>query len=156
MHVWSDASGRLGIGGHLEGTGSTDQFSERIPKRHQGKDIMFKGAFAVLRCVQIWKPRMHRKMVVFHVDNQALVSALNRGSCQQRTTQAVVREIYTLATWHSFSLRAVWLSSGDNKRADDLSRFVHVQPSLAVQTSYNYAHFDPDLGADFGDDDMTP
>jgi hypothetical protein len=153
IHVWSDASGRLGIGGHLEGAGIGEEFSERLPTQHQQKDIMFKEAFAVLRCVQLWKHKMHRKLVVFHVDNQALVSALHRGVCKQRTSQAVVREVYTLATWHSFSLRAVWLSSGDNKRADDLSRFKHVHPSLPTQTSYDYAHFDPDLGADAGWDD---
>ena len=40
----------------------------------------------------------------------------------------------------SFSLRfssISWL---------DLSRFVHVQPDVANQTLYDYAHFDPDLG----------
>jgi hypothetical protein len=146
LHVWSDASGRHGIGGHLEGSRAEDQFAERLPRKHLDKDIMFKEALAVLRCVELWKHKMHRKLVVFHVDNQALVAALNKGSCKQRTTQALVRRVYTLATWHSFSLRAVWLSSESNKRADDLSRFVHVQPDVANQTLYDYAHFDPDLG----------
>lgn len=153
LHVWSDASGRLGIGGHLQGSGVGEEFSEHLPRRHRDKDIMFKEAFAVLRCVQLWKGKMHRKLIIFHVDNQALVSALNRGSCKQNTSQAVIRQIYTLATWHSFSLRAVWLSSKENKRADDLSRFVHAQPSAAVQSSYDYVHFDPDLGGDWDIDD---
>jgi hypothetical protein len=51
IHVWGDASGRLGIGGHLEGAGIGEEFSERLPTQHQQKDIMFKEAFAVLRCV---------------------------------------------------------------------------------------------------------
>lgn len=160
VHVWSDASGRLGIGGHMEGTGANDQFSERLPAKHADKDIMFKEAMAVLRSVQLWKHRMHRKLVIFHVDNQALVTALNKGSCRQRTSQAIVREVYALATWHSFSLRAVWLSSESNKRADDLSRFINVRPTAAVQSTYDYAHFDPDLGpdADWNDDhgDVPP
>jgi hypothetical protein len=144
--VWSDASGRLGIGGHLEGL--QDQFSETIPIKHRGKDIMFKQALAVLRCVELWQGRMHRKLVVFNVDNQALVTALNKGSCQRRSTQAIVRRIYTLAAWNSFSLKAVWLSSDANKRADDLSRFISIHPTAATECTYDYAHFDPDLGRD--------
>jgi hypothetical protein len=144
--VWSDASGTLGIGGHLAGL--EDQFSERIPAKHVKKDIMFKEALAVLRCVERWLPRLERKMVIFNVDNQALVAALNKGGCKQRATQAIVRRVYTLAVWHSFSFRAVWLSSASNKRADDLSRFVLHDPSPAVDMTYDYVHFDPDLGAD--------
>lgn len=77
IQVWSDVSGTLGIGGHLEG--HEDEFSERIPARHAAKDIMFKKALAVLGCVDRWKGRMHRKLVVFNDDNQALVAALNKG-----------------------------------------------------------------------------
>lgn len=146
IQVWSDASGRHGIGGHLEG--SAHHFSERIPRKHQNKDIMFKEALAVLRCVDHWKAHMARKLVVFNVDNKALVAALNRGGCRQRATQAIVRRIYTLAAWHSFSLRAVWLSSASNKRADDLSRFVLGDPSTAVDLLCDYAHFDPDFSPD--------
>lgn len=146
IQVWSDASGTLGIGGHLAHL--EDQFSERIPAKHSNKDIMFKEALAVLRCVERWSPRMERRLVVFNVDNQALVAALNKGGCKQRATQAIVRRIYTLAIWHSFSFRAVWLSSASNKRANDLSRFVLHDPSPAVNMVYDNVHFDPDIGAD--------
>lgn len=152
LRVWSDASGTLGLGGHLENR--QDQFSERIPDKHRNKDIIFKEALAVLRCVDRWQGQMERKLVVFNVDNQALVAALNKGGCRQRTTQAVVRRIYTLAAWHSFSLRAVWLSSACNKRAGDLSRFVLHAPAAAVDLSFDYAHFDTDLLPDDMDDDL--
>lgn len=86
MNVWSDASGLLGIGGHL--VGNADEFAERIPARHTAKDIIFKEALAVLRCVDRWKDRMHRRLVVLNVDNQELVATLNKGSCKLRPTQA--------------------------------------------------------------------
>jgi hypothetical protein len=146
LHVWSDASGSLGIGGHLENP--DDEFSERIPARHEGKDILFKEALAVLRCVDLWLGKMSRHHVIFHVDNQALVAALNSGSCRHRPTQALIRRVYTLATWHSFSFRAVWLASGDNARADKLSRFMTSQPTSAVDQNVVDAHFDPDLPCD--------
>lgn len=154
FHVWSDASGTHGIGGHL--SNDQDEFSERIPKRHCDKTILFKEAFAVMRCVERWTDRMHRHLVVLNVDNQALVAALNKGSCAHRPTQALIRKVYTLAAWNSFSIRAVWLSSEENARADRLSRFKSQQPLDAHDDLPTDAHFDPDLDVDYGDDDTDP
>jgi hypothetical protein len=87
---------------------------------------------------------MKRHMVVFHVDNQALVAALNKGSCKQASTQALIRRIYTIAAQTSFSLRSEWLSSSDNARADRLSCFISVIPDAAHRDNPNPDHFDPD------------
>jgi hypothetical protein len=144
--VWSDASGTLGIGGHLDN--NEDEFSERVPRKHRDKTILFKEALAVLRCTELWADRMHRHQVVFNVDNQALVSALNKGSCAHRPTQALIRKVYTLAAWNSFSFRAVWLSSEDNARADRLSRFKSYQPLDAHDDNSPDANFDPDIDGD--------
>lgn len=146
FHVWSDASGTLGIGEHL--IADEDEFSERIPEKHREKDILFKEGLAVLRCTELWKERMHRKQVVFHVDNQALVAAINHGSCKHRPTQALIRRVYTLSAWHSFSIRAVWLSSEENARADRLSRFTMHEPRDATIFDLDDANFNPDVPLD--------
>ena len=160
LQVWSDASGSNGIGGHLVSPDA--EFSERIPLRHARKDIMFKEALAVLRCVELWSDRMSHKLVIFHVDNQALVAALNQGSCHQRSTQAIIRRVYTLAAWRSFFFQARWISTHDNKRADALSRFISIIPSAAATVDLSGAHFDPDCvdsdddaGDDNGLDDVS-
>lgn len=145
IEVWSDASGLNGIGGHLEGA---EQFSERIAAKHMGKDIMFKEALAVLTCVDKWKTRFHRRLVILHVDNQALVAAINKGGCRQRSTQALIRRLYTLAAHHSFSLRSEWLPSEANGRADRLSRFTLGTTSSASAGKQYIGDFDPDLQTD--------
>lgn len=63
LHVWSDASGSLGIGGHLDN--ERDEFSEKIPVKHLGKDILFKEALAVLRCTDLWIGKMRHHCVIF-------------------------------------------------------------------------------------------
>jgi hypothetical protein len=148
IHVWSDASGAHGLGGHLVGP---EEFSERIPLKHATKDIMFKEALAVLRCVDRWHEQMARHKVIFHIDNQALVAALNKGSCAQRPTQAIIRRIYSLAAWNSFACQAEWLSSEENARADKLSRFTAYSP-LNATSNLSGEQFDPDLPLD--PDDM--
>jgi hypothetical protein len=150
LHVWSDASGTNGIGGHLEG--ASDEFSERIAVRHSAKDILFKEALAVLRCIELWGDRMPHKLIILHVDNQALVAALNQGSCRQRVTQAVIRRIYTLAAWGSFFFQARWISTRDNKRADDLSRFISATPALPSDMGLSGDDFYPDCTDDLVDD----
>lgn len=146
LHVWSDASGTLGIGGHLEA--EKDEFSERIPQKHESKTILFKEALAVLRCVELWARKMLRRQVVFHVDNQALVAALNKGSCDHRPTQALIRKVYTWAAWNSFAIRAVWLSSEENARADRLSRFMTRDPAPPHVHDVENLDFDPDAAHD--------
>jgi hypothetical protein len=145
IEVWSDASGLLGIGGHLKGP---EKFSERIAAKHMGKDIMFKEALAVLTCVDKWKTRFHRRLVIPHVDNQALIAAINKGGCRQRSTQALIRRLYTLAAHHFFSLRSEWLSSEANGRADRLSRFTLGTTSSASAGERYTGDFDPDLQTD--------
>lgn len=142
--MWSDASGALGIEGHLDGP---ENFAERIPEKHMGKDIMFKEALAVLTCVEKWKHPFHRRLVVFHVDNQALAAAINKGGCRQRPTQALIRRLYTLAVHHSFSLRSEWLYSEANKRVDVLSRFKTCIPGPATTSDSYVGDFDPDFTA---------
>lgn len=68
-----------------------------------------------------------------------------------------MRRVYTLAAWHSFSFRAVWLASGDNARADRLSRFMHLEPASAVDLNIELADFNPDLpiGDEFPRDGVT-
>jgi hypothetical protein len=93
---------------------------------------------------------------VLHVDNQALVAAINKGSCRQQTTQAIIRKIYTLAAWKSFFFQAHWISTKDNKRADDLSRFISAAPAPATTMGLSGHDFDPDHLGDLPDDSDEP
>ncbi|KAF6238764.1 hypothetical protein HO173_003271 [Letharia columbiana] len=51
-HIWTDASGKLGMGGYIVELSNLspslqDVFSERVPKRELHKDIQFKEMKAV-------------------------------------------------------------------------------------------------------------
>ena len=64
-HVWTDVSGKLGIGGYI--LPSPDQidvirledvFSTRVATRHRHKDIQFKEIKAVLYTIYLWLARL--------------------------------------------------------------------------------------------------
>jgi hypothetical protein len=82
----------------------------------------------VLHAVRLWCKEAAGRDVVFHVDNQALVTSLNSGRCHHRSTQTIIRTIYPVAIEvgaaedRGFSFHATWLSSEENARADTLSR----------------------------------
>jgi hypothetical protein len=143
VHVWTDACD-FGIGGHLAGSGA-DSFSRWIPEAHRSKDIIFKEALAVLHAVETWQDtHLAGKAVVFHVDNQALVASINSGRCRHRSTQAVIRRIYTLAIEigppaesRGFTFTSEWLCSEDNARADVLSRHPPGNPSARATAHDN-------------------
>lgn len=62
-HIWTDASGKLGMGGYILEhpdllQSVQEAFSFRIPTRHRRKDIQFKEMKAVLHAIRLWLQRL--------------------------------------------------------------------------------------------------
>jgi len=62
-------------------------------------------------------------------DNQAVVSALSSGKVKDQLLAACLRDIWYIAATYDFEIRAVYLTSGDNRVADLLSRW-HLGPKF--------------------------
>ena len=58
-----------------------------------------------------------------HVDNEAVASVLNIGSCRDTKLQDVLREIALLAAKHQFVIKAKHISGISNRVPDWLSRW---------------------------------
>lgn len=138
IHLWTDASGSLGIGGVL---GSTDKpiatFSLRTPARHVSKDIMFKEAYAVLHAIVQWgRPHLEGRAIKCHIDNQALAASLRSGSCKSPNSQALICRIYTLLAALDCDLVTEWLPSASNEKADKLSRISILDATILTAPEY--------------------
>lgn len=62
-HIWTDASGRHGMGGYIREHLSQpplEAFSIRMATRHRRKDIQFKEMKAVQHAIQLWL--LHRQL----------------------------------------------------------------------------------------------
>lgn len=86
-HVWTDASGKLGMGDYilpssdqLNSIRLEDTFSTRVATRHRHKDIQFKEMKAVLYAIQFWLIRLRRSILILYCDNDACIHGLQKSS----------------------------------------------------------------------------
>ena len=79
FHIWTDASGRLGIGGYILQNLSEpvqEAFSIRLATRHRRKDIQFKEMKAVHQVILLWLLRLRGSKLILYYDNDACVYGL--------------------------------------------------------------------------------
>ena len=90
VHVFTDASGKKGLSGIF----GAEWFSSRIPQCFRERDIQFKELYTVLQAILQWGHQWKHKHVIFHIDNQVDVRALendtNRSPCVMTVLQIVV------------------------------------------------------------------
>lgn len=96
-------------------------------------------AVALLVGIKIWGPACRGKRILVNCDNQATVAIVNTGRAHNVFAQSCMRELHYWAAVHDFQVRAVYLSSSDNRMADITSRMTdneHYQKDFAVLTKY--------------------
>lgn len=121
VHIYTDASGVKGLGGIF----NNQWFSTRVPRRHRPKDIQFKELLAVKEAVLRWGTLFYGKHIIFHVDNDDIVGALNKLTIQSPPTMQLLRGFLMMTAELNFTFSAVWLSSAENALADFASRFLY-------------------------------
>ncbi len=136
LHVHTDASGTKGIGG----TFGVDWYASRVPHRLRHAHIQVKELYAVLQALLRWGERWRGCHVVFHVDNSAVVDAINNRTIRSSPTMSLMRHIVMIAACLDMSFSSSWLPSHENAIADAASRYQYKQlftlaPSLNRQPS---------------------
>ena len=116
--VYTDASGRKGIGGWW----GAQAFSTRIPRRHRQKHINWKEAYAVLFALAKWGEELAGCQVTIMCDNDAIVQAINKRSIRGDAINPL-QLIFLTAALYDIEVQARWLPSEENWIADALSRF---------------------------------
>lgn len=128
-HIWTDASGKFGMGGyildhpdHIQSIQLKDVFSIKTATRHRSKDIQFKEMKAVHHAMELWLHQLRGSRLVLYCDNDACVNGLRKSS-MHGPAMAPLRDIAMLAATHDIIVVPTWISTKANQLADDLSRF---------------------------------
>lgn len=128
-HIWTDASGKLGIGGYrlnsptcMQAINMDDVFSLRIPTRLRLKDIQFKEMWAVRHALHQWQSRLGKSMVILYCDNQAVCAGIKNSSIRGQA-MAPLREICLQLARLDIAIKVHWIPTKANALADQLSRF---------------------------------
>jgi len=117
FHVWTDASGKKGIGGHY----NTHLFASHVPRRHRHKHINWKEMFAVLHALFLWHKHWENGKLIVHCDNRAVVDAINKKSIRGPTVNPL-QTLLLLTALLNIDIVAIWIPTTENAVADALSR----------------------------------
>lgn len=136
LYVYTDASGKKGMGGIFGNL----WFSARVARRYRHFDIQVKEIAAVLEAVLRWGSAFRGCHVIFHVDNEAIVSALRDSTIRSPMSMGILRMFLMLSASLDFTFSAVWISTNTNALADAASRFEYARlfslnPELNPQPS---------------------
>ena len=129
MQLYTDASD-LGYGGYWAG----HWFGLPWPTHLRQHSITWREMYAILIACTTWGAHWHRKRILFHCDNQAVVAVWEKGSSRCPHIMALVRALFFTAATHNFHLCIVHIPGINNCIADHLSRlslqeFRHAAPT---------------------------
>ena len=137
VHIFSDASQSLGFGAILE----NEWFYGKWPSDwYNCQNIVLLEFIPVIIAMNIWAFQLKNKVAIFHIDNQALVSVINKMRSKEPLVMNLVRQLILKAMCNNTLIESVHIVGTDNHMADNLSRlqvtlFKKVHPTANAQAS---------------------
>lgn len=125
LHLYSDASPKFGYGV----TYNTSWFQGKWPANWQELDITVLELFPIFMAVSIYAPSLTHHRVIFHCDNQAIVTVINKQTSKSKPIMSIIRPFVLLLLHYDIHFTAVHIPGISNVLCDSLSRQV-ATPSL--------------------------
>ena len=122
-HIWSDAAGSWGCGAVWGPLWFQLKWAESLKVGlEEGDSIAVREMIPAVVAAAVWGSHWRGKVVMFHSDNKAVVSALNRTYSRCEPMMHLVRCLVFYAARFAFWFTAVHVPGVDNILADHLSR----------------------------------
>ena len=123
IDMYSDASGSIGKGfGAYCGSVWTFQTWDQDWMIKQRPSIEYLELYAVALGVLLWIKQFKNETIVLHCDNKSVCNILMNSSSGCKNCMVLLRLIVLECLLHNVHLKAEWVSTGDNGKADALSR----------------------------------
>ena len=93
LKLFTDSSGNpeLGCGAYMSGKWVQLRWPQHWTKTELMKNMAFLELVPVVLATYLWVHLLDNKKVIFHIDNQALVSILNKKSSKDKNIMKLVR-----------------------------------------------------------------
>ena len=134
MHLFTDASGNKGWGAFWADRWLQAEWSSEQAQQ----DIVWKELFPIVCAVNTWGHNWARRKILFHCDNNTVVSIQKKGSTRCKEIMTLVRMLYLCAACYNMHVMITHIIGTNNCIADAISRF-QMDPfrSLAPQANPN-------------------
>ena len=120
FHIWTNASGNIGLEGTPDLNAAREAFSILLFTRWRDKDIQFEEIMAVLCALRHWLSKLAGARVLLPGDNEGVVGSIAHSSIRGQA-MAPVRDIVLICAFQDILLQPRWLPTKDDCLADDLS-----------------------------------
>ena len=125
---WSSVDVVFSADACLTGCGAVcvpEYFHKEFPEfvLRQGSSIVHLECLTLVVAIKTWCTRWKGLRISIFCDNEAVCSVINSGKARDPYLQSCMREIMFCACMYEFEIRAVHLSSSENRLADCLSRW---------------------------------
>ena len=122
IDLFTDSSGRIGCGGIFESMWFQMRWDNQFLQINK-PSIEYLELYAVAIAVALWAPYLKDKRICLFCDNESVCKMLNKSSSGCKNCMVLIRMITLQSLIWNVRVFADWISTGDNKLADALSRF---------------------------------
>ena len=121
IDLFTDASGGIGFGTYFKGHWANGLWPDSV--QAAPLDITFKELFPIVLSLFLWGKEFANCKVLFHCDNQAVVTIVNKQSTRDKASMHLVRLLVEICLCHNIIFKAQHIPGLNNEIADSLSRF---------------------------------
>ena len=123
VDMYSDASGCVtkGFGAYC-GPQWTASIWDRTWMEQYKPSIEFLELYAVTVAILLWIKQFKNGRILLHCDNDSVCKMINKSSSGCKNCMILLRIIVLECLVHNVHVQAEWVSTGDNGKADALSR----------------------------------
>jgi hypothetical protein len=151
IHVWSDASGTIGLGAYSTTGHFFQQRWSTWQPRLRAIDIHLGEMLALVLFARALVPLLRNQSVTFYCDNMVVVGNLqNRYAADHRDEMnALVRALCLDSILNSFHWWVRYIPTSENTTADALSRFKPTPPETRHLLRHQVTNLQKHLPRDF-------
>lgn len=119
VHLYTDAAGGVGFGAFVDDL----WFFGEWPSNWHDENITLLELFPIALSIHVWGGSLFaNRKVIFHSDNSAIVSVINKRSSREPKVMVFIRDIVIQTMSLNINFKALFLEGFRNQPADALSR----------------------------------
>ena len=122
LELFTDSAGGIGFGVYFNKKWAQSLWPTEWVQKGICSDITFLELFPVVAALYIWQSDLKNKKILFHVDNQAVVTIINKKSSKSPRVMGLVRKMVLVCLEANILIKSEFLPGYLNVLADSLSR----------------------------------
>ena len=124
LNLYTDSAGKpnCGAGVFYSGHWVFFPWPELWQTEEIMRDITFLELVPIVLALHLFKNELSLKMIMFHTDNQALVTIVNKKSSKSKRVMQLIRPLVLHTMWWGMQVKACHISGRSNCIADAISR----------------------------------